>query len=78
MKSIKNAFLGLLVAVSALAFGSCSKSEDDKGPMERAGKAVDQAMEKAKEQTGQALERAGEAIKGAGEKMRDSGEATRR
>jgi hypothetical protein len=73
MKSIKNLFVASLVGLSALGFSSCSKSEDDKGPMEKAGKAVDQAMEKAQEQTGQALEKTGEAIKDAGEKMQEGG-----
>lgn len=74
MKPIKNLFLASLVGMCALGFGSCGKSEDDKGPMEKAGKAVDQALDKAKEQTGRAMEKAGEAIKGAGERMREGGE----
>jgi hypothetical protein len=77
MSSIKKVFLSLLVGVYALAFSSCGKSDDDKGPMERAGKEVDQAMEKAREETGRLMERAGEAMKDAGEKMRESGEKTR-
>jgi len=78
MKTIKNLFVASLIGLFALTFGSCRKSEDDKGPMERAGKAADQAMEKAKEQTGQALEKAGEAMKEAGEKMREGGEKARK
>jgi hypothetical protein len=77
MNSVKKVLLSLLMAVSALTLVSCGKSDDDKGPMERAGRAVDQAMEKAKEETGRVMERAGEAIKDAGEKMRDSGEKAR-
>ena len=73
MKTIKNLFVAWLVGLFALAFGACKKSEDDKGPMEKAGKAADQAMEKAKEQTGRAMEKAGETIKEAGEKMQESG-----
>jgi hypothetical protein len=76
MKRIKN-LATLWLFVGALVFGSCGKSEDDKGPMERAGKAVDQAMEKAGEQTGRAMEKAGEAMKEAGEKMRESSEKRR-
>ena len=38
MKRITNLFLAGLVAFSALTLGSCSKSEDGKGPMEKAGK----------------------------------------
>ncbi len=72
MKALNNIFLALLVTIFALA--ACSKSEDNKGPMEKAGRAVDEAVDKAKEKTGQAMEKAGEAIKEAGEKMREGGE----
>jgi hypothetical protein len=75
MKRIKNLFIAALIGFSALAFGSCSKSEDDKGHMEKAGKALDESMEKAKEQTGRAMEKAGESLKEAGEKMQKSGKA---
>ena len=71
MKPIKNLFLASLVGICVLALGSCGKSEDDKGPMEKAGKAVDQGLDKAKEQTGKAMEKTGEAIKEAGERMRE-------
>jgi hypothetical protein len=77
MKPIKNTLVALLVGTCALTFGSCSKSGDDKGSMERAGKAADQAMEKAKEQTGQAMEKAGAALQEAGEKMREGAEKSR-
>ena len=62
MTRITKLFLAVLVVFSVLAFGSCSKSDDGKGP-----------MEKAKEQTGRAMEKTGEAIKEAGEKMQESG-----
>ena len=75
MKMINKACLGLLVSVFVLA--GCSKSEDNKGPMEKAGQAVDKAMDQAKEKTGQAMEKAGEAIKEAGEKMRDSADKSK-
>jgi hypothetical protein len=78
MKLIRNVCLALLVGLSVIALGSCSKSEDDKGAMEKAGKAVDQAMEKAKEQTGQAMEKAGEAMKEAGKKMREGAEKSQK
>ena len=74
MNTAKNIFLALLVATSGLAFSACSKSDDAKGPMEKAGQAVDDALDKAKERTGQAMEKAGEAIKETGEKMRESGQ----
>jgi osmotically-inducible protein OsmY len=69
MKRITNLFLAALVGFSALPFVSC-KSEIDK-----AGKAVDESMDKAQQRTGEALEKAGQAIKDAGEKMQDSGKA---
>lgn len=78
MKTIKNLFVASLVGFFALAFTACSKSEEDKGPMEKAGKAADQAMDKAKEQTGQALEKAGEAMRDAGQKIREGGEKARK
>jgi hypothetical protein len=78
MKIMKNLLMSVLIALCALAFGSCRKSEDDKGPMEKAGKAIDETMEKAGEQAGRAMERAGEAMKEAGEKMRESSEKARR
>jgi hypothetical protein len=78
MTRITNLLLAALVGFSALAFGSCSKSEDGKGPMEKAGKAVDETMDKAKEQTGRAMEKTGAAIKEAGEKMQESGKAEKK
>ena len=61
-------FLAALIGFSTLPFGSC-KSEIDK-----AGKAVNETVDKAKEQTGRAMEKSGAAIKEAGEKMQESGE----
>jgi len=77
MKLSKNLFLALLFGAFGLVLGSCSKSEDGKGPLEKAGKSVDDAMVKAKEQTGQAIEKAGETIKETGEKMRNRVEKAR-
>jgi hypothetical protein len=75
MKLFGDVFLGLLV--SLFIFSGCSKSEDKKGPMEKAGQAVDKAMDQAKEKTGQAMEKAGEVIKEAGEKMRESADKSK-
>jgi hypothetical protein len=72
----KKVFPALLLGLSLLIFGACSKSEDGKGPMEKAGKSVDDAMVKAREEAGQALEKAGQALKGAGEKVREGPEKT--
>ena len=49
MKRITNLFLAALVGFSALALGSCSKSENGKGPMEKAGEAIKEAGEKMQE-----------------------------
>jgi osmotically-inducible protein OsmY len=65
MKRTINLFLLALVGFSAVPVSSC-KSE-----IEKAGKAVNESTEKAKEQTGQALEKAGQAIKETGEKMQE-------
>jgi major membrane immunogen (membrane-anchored lipoprotein) len=70
MKVINNLFLAVIVSLFVLS--ACSKSDDNKGPMEKAGQAVDKAMDQAKEKTGQAMEKAGEGMKEAGQKMRDS------
>jgi hypothetical protein len=72
MKRITNLLLSALVGFSAVPFSSC-KSE-----IEKAGKAVDETTEKAKQQTGQALEKAGQAIKEAGEKVQESGKAEKK
>jgi hypothetical protein len=72
MTGIMKLFLVVLVGFSALPFGSC-KSEIDK-----AGKAVDETMDKAKEQTGRAMEKTGAAIKETGEKMQESGKAEKK
>jgi len=67
MKIVRTFLLCSLASIVLLA--GCGRSDDDKGPMERAGKAADEALEKAREQTGRALERAGETMKETGEKM---------
>jgi len=67
MTRITKLFLAALVGFSAFPFGSC-KSEIDK-----AGKSVNETMDKAKEQTGRVMEKTGAALKEAGEKMQESG-----
>ena len=67
---IKHLFLALLVAILGGSFTACSKSDDNKGTLEKAGKSADEALSKAKEKTGEAMEKAGESIKEAGEKMK--------
>ena len=76
MKGFNNVWPALLAGT--LIFAACSKSEDKKGPMEKAGQAVDEAVGQAKEKAGEAMEKAGEAMKEAGEKIRESGEKAKK
>ena len=64
MTRITNLFLAALVGFSALTFGSCTSKID------KAGKAANEAMDKAREQTGGAMEETG-FKKGAGENAGD-------
>lgn len=58
MKINKYVATGLLAGMLAIALSACQKQE---GPVEKAGKAVDETMQKA----GQKVEQAGEDIKDA-------------
>jgi len=78
MKSLKIISLATLIAVSTTYFAACSKSDEDKGTMEQAGKTLDESMAKAKERTGEAMERAGDAIKDAGQRLRENGERSQK
>ena len=69
---IGKVFLALVIAVLGASFTACSKSDDNKGALEKAGKSADEALSKAKEKTGEAMEKTGESIKEAGEKMKQS------
>ena len=71
MTRITNLFLAALVGFSALTFGSC------KSKIDKAGKAANESMDKAKEQTGGAMEEPGAAIKEAGD-MKESGKAEKK
>jgi len=71
MRAIRNLSLGAVAATFLMFVGACGKSEENsKGPAEKAGAAIDQAVDRAKEETGQAMEKAGDAIKDAGSKLR--------
>lgn len=68
---IRNLLLGAVTAAFMMSVGACGKSEEGaKGPAEKAGAAVDQAVDQAKEQVGQAMEKAGDAMKEAGTKLK--------
>lgn len=58
MKTMKSAMVGLTAIALVVMLGGCPQKE---GPGERAGKAVDNAMDK----TGQKIEKAGEAVQDA-------------
>ena len=71
MRAITNLSLAAVAAGLLLLVGACGKTEENsQGPAEKAGAAIDQAVDRAKEQTGQAMEKAGDAIKEAGSKLR--------
>jgi len=57
----------MMVLVVAIAVG-CTKPEEE-GPAEKAGKQVDQAIENAKEYTGEKMEEMGESMENEGEEM---------
>ena len=58
MKRITVSLLAAAIAVAGFAIAGCEKKE---GPMERAGKSVDKALDKA----GQKIENAGEKVQDA-------------
>jgi predicted small secreted protein len=57
--------LGALVA----GLSGCQKKE---GPAERAGKAIDNAVDKTEKQIDKSMEKVGEKMEEAGEKMKDA------
>ena len=57
--------LGALVA----GLSGCQKKE---GPAERAGKAIDNAVDKTEQQVDKSMEKAGEKMEEAGEKMKEA------
>lgn len=65
MSKLKKILLGLLLITFFFGISGCSE-----GPMERAGKAVDEAVE----DTGEALEDAGEKVEDAVEEHEDAKE----
>jgi hypothetical protein len=61
----------VVVAGIALLVG-CTEPEE--GPAERAGKRIDESMEKANEKAREGMERAGEEMQKLGERMQDAGD----
>lgn len=71
MKTIKNKLLILVIAVVMFAPVGCKRSEDGEGSAEQAGRKIDNALEKAGQETGKLIERVGESMQRAGENMQD-------
>jgi hypothetical protein len=71
MKTIKKRLLLLLIAAVILAPAGCKRSEDGEGSAEKAGRQIDNALEKAGQETGKLMERVGESMQKAGENMQD-------
>jgi hypothetical protein len=61
-------FIGMLSAITLVAVIGCSKHEDE-GAAERAGKQVDETIEKVESYTGEKVDEMGKAIEKAGEDM---------
>ena len=71
MKTIKKQLLILAAAAVMIAPAGCKRSEDGEGSAERAGRQIDNALEKAGQETGKLMERVGESMQKAGENMQD-------
>jgi hypothetical protein len=72
MKTIKKKLLFLAIAAVMIAPAACKRSEDGEGSAEQAGKKIDNALEKAGQETGKLMERVGESMQKTGEKMQDN------
>jgi hypothetical protein len=72
MKTIKKKLLILVIAAVMIAPAGCKRSEDGEGSAEQAGRKIDDALEKAGQETGKLMERVGESMQKAGENMQDS------
>jgi hypothetical protein len=67
----KHLVILVIVAVMAAPAG-CNRSEDGEGSAEQAGRKIDNALEKAGQETGKLMEQVGESMQNAGEKMQDN------
>ncbi len=72
MITTKKHLLILVIVAVMLAPAGCKRSEDGEGPAEQAGRKIDNALEKAAQETGKLMERVGESMQNAGEKMQDN------
>lgn len=71
MKTIKEKLLILVIAAVLVAPAGCKQSENGEGSAEQAGRKIDNAVEKATQETGKLMERLGESMQKAGENMQD-------
>jgi hypothetical protein len=71
MKTIKKKLPILLMVAVIFAPAGCKRSEDGEGSAERAGRQIDNALEKAGHETGKLMERVGESMQKTGENMQD-------
>ena len=70
MKKIGRGLVAAVVlAVLVVAVSACQKEE---GPMEKSGKAIDNAVEKSGQQVDKAVDKTGESLEKAGDKVKDS------
>jgi hypothetical protein len=61
----------LVISAFTIAPAGCKQSDDGEGSAERAGRKIDNALQKAGQETGKLMERPGESMQKAGEKMQD-------
>jgi hypothetical protein len=71
MKTINKTLMILVISALTIAPAGCKKSDDGEGSAERAGRKIDNDLEKASQETGKLLERVGESMQKAGENMQD-------
>jgi hypothetical protein len=65
---LMKALIAMFSAIALAAVIGCSKQEEE-GPAERAGKQVDESIEKARDYTSEKVDEMGEAIEQTGEEM---------
>ena len=71
MKTIKNTLLMMVIATVLVAPAGCKKSENGEGSAEQAGRKIDNALQKAGQETGNLIEQLRESMQKAGENMQD-------
>jgi hypothetical protein len=68
MSILKNISLVIVSCMLIVSFTSCKKE----GPAERAGKKIDQTIEKSRDRIKESTEKAGDKIEEAGDKVKES------